>query len=364
MHVVVPKMSWSSSSRFLHCRFCCASVPGSRPSSWALVRVHSSVVFPFTTRHRPTGHRKSKDALLGRSVRKKRTPSRSPDGMTAEPSYTLYYWPIPGRGIFVRSLFAYTSTPVKEAGVEEIIRIKDAPFEDQPVPLRAPPFLVDHSADDFAVSQLSAVGTYVAHKLGLMPLTLEKQTLALKVLSDANDVLAEMWRANADFKLNGEWVLWDQPAWDEFRESRFVRWLQQFEAMGTKYKLGQGGRFLLGTPEATLADLACWSLWGTMARCLPELAPAMHEHAPKVMAMCVRLEESSDGLRALVAHDAKAWGSLWCGGLIERSLRSVVAAGVDGRGGGQATPVAVAAAPAAPAAAAAAAAPAAAADVA
>jgi hypothetical protein len=27
------------------------------------------------------------------------------------------------------------------------------------------------------------------------------------VLSDANDVLAELWRANADFKLGGECVL-------------------------------------------------------------------------------------------------------------------------------------------------------------
>ncbi len=28
-----------------------------------------------------------------------------------------------------------------------------------------------------------------------------------KVLADANDVLAELWRANADFKLGGECVL-------------------------------------------------------------------------------------------------------------------------------------------------------------
>ena len=103
-----------------------------------------------------------------------------PGGTT--PAYTLYYWPIPGRGVFVSSLFAFTNTALHEAPVEEIVRIKNAPPAEQPIPLRAPPFLVDHGADDFATSQLPAVAFYAASKLDLMPTDLQKQSLALKAL--------------------------------------------------------------------------------------------------------------------------------------------------------------------------------------
>ena len=96
--------------------------------------------------------------------------------------FTLYYWPISGRGIFVSSLFAFTNTALHEAPVDEIVRIKNAPPAEQPIPLRAPPFLVDHGADDFATSQLSAVAFYAASKLDLMPADLQKQSLALKAL--------------------------------------------------------------------------------------------------------------------------------------------------------------------------------------
>ena len=245
--------------------------------------------------------------------------------------FTFFYWPIPGRGVFIRSLFAFTSTAFNEASVQDIVKIKDAPFAEQPVPLRAPPFLIDHGAHDFGLSQLSAVGTYVAHQVGLMPEGLEKQSMALKMLSDANDVLGEMWRANADFKLDGEYVLWDQPAWDEWREGRFVRWLQQFEAIAARHGCTADSGFMLGTERATLADLTCWSLWATMARCLPMLSPVLNEHAPIVMALCKRLEAGNEGLRALVASDAATFGSAWCGGMIEKSIREVVAAGIDGK---------------------------------
>ena len=96
--------------------------------------------------------------------------------------FTLYYWPIPGRGVFVSSLFAFTNTALHEARVDEIVRIKSAPPAEQPIPLRAPPFLVDHGADDFATSQLPAVAFYAASKLDLMPTDLQRQSLALKAL--------------------------------------------------------------------------------------------------------------------------------------------------------------------------------------
>ena len=245
-----------------------------------------------------------------------------------QPAYTLYYWPMPGRGVFIRSLFAYADVPYTDAPVQEIIRIKSAPFAEQPLPLRAPPFLVDHTADA-TISQTEGVAHYVATKLGLMPSDLLKQSLALKVLADCNDVLGEMWLHNGAVRKDGDWVLWQQPHWDEFRAGAFVDWLRMFEAIAHRFGCTAERGFLLGTPEATLADLAVWSLWATVARCVPELSRPIHEHAPTVMALCGRLEQNA-GLRALKESSAQAYGSQWMGGMIEKSLREVVAGSVDG----------------------------------
>jgi len=237
---------------------------------------------------------------------------------------------MPGRGIFIRSLFAYAGVQYTDAPVQEIVKIKSAPFSEQPLPLRAPPFLVDHAADA-TISQTEAVGHYVATKVGLMPSDLLKQSLALKVLADCNDVLGEMWLHNGAVKKDGDWVMWQQPHWDEFRAGAFVNWLQMFEAIALKFSCTVERGFLLGTPTATLADLAVWSLWATVARCVPELAKPIHEHAPTVMALCDRLERGNDGLRALKVSDAETYGTLWMGGMIEKSVRKVVAGGVDGK---------------------------------
>ena len=52
------------------------------------------------------------------------------------------------------------------------------------------------------------------------------------------------------------YVLWDQPAWDEWRDGNFVRWLQQWEATAARYGCTAQRGWLLGTPAPTLADLA------------------------------------------------------------------------------------------------------------
>ena len=45
-----------------------------------------------------------------------------------------------------------------------------------------------------------------------------------------------------------------------------------------------------------------------MARCLPLLAPPIEEHAPTVIALCRRLEQSNAGLAALARRDAERYG--------------------------------------------------------
>ena len=48
------------------------------------------------------------------------------------------------------------------------------------------------------------------------------------------------------------------------------------------------------------------------------------------MALCDRLEQNT-GLRALKESNAQTYGSQWMGGMIEGSLRKVVAGSVDGK---------------------------------
>jgi len=242
----------------------------------------------------------------------------------SKPDFTFYYWPVPGRGVFIRSLFAYSGVPWTDAPTSEIVGIKNAPFAEQPLPLRAPPFLIDHSAGDAAISQLTAIGNYVAAKVGLLPDDLLKQSLAIKVLCDCNDVLGEIWLANGAVKKDGDWVMWQKETWDEFRNGAFVNWLKQFEALAIKFGCTADAGYLLGTPQASLADLSAWSLWATMARCIPELSEPIHEHAPTVMALCDRLEKN-EGLAALKKRDTEAWGQQYCGGMIEKNIRSMVA---------------------------------------
>ena len=43
------------------------------------------------------------------------------------------------------------------------------------------------------------------------------------------------------------------------------------------------------------------------------------------------LEAESDGLRELARRDAEEWGELYCGGMIEKSIRQVIAGGRDGK---------------------------------
>ena len=88
-------------------------------------------------------------------------------------------------------------------------------------------------------------------------------------------------------------------------------------------KIGTGSHLRLIT---LLQQHVC----SVQARCLPALAPALEEHGPTVVALCRRLEAESAGLRELARRDAEEWGELYCGGMIEKSIRQVIAGGRDG----------------------------------
>eukprot|EP00527_Entomoneis_sp_CCMP2396_P007982 CAMPEP_0198152724 /NCGR_PEP_ID=MMETSP1443-20131203/61039_1 /TAXON_ID=186043 /ORGANISM="Entomoneis sp., Strain CCMP2396" /LENGTH=234 /DNA_ID=CAMNT_0043818835 /DNA_START=39 /DNA_END=743 /DNA_ORIENTATION=- len=229
--------------------------------------------------------------------------------------FVFYYWPLPFRGNFVRNIFAYTGTAYEEAPTEKMLEMKNSRVADQPGPFMAPPMLHD-TQDDVFISQMPAICFYLSHQMGLMPSGLAEQAMAMKVIGDCTDVIEEITRSTGA-------QMWDKEAWGEFSTVRFVRWLSIFEELGTKNKLSDKDGFILGTEEATVADLAVHALFATMERCLPQLSPILRKNAPNVMALVDRLS-ANDGLKALVDKQKEALGNTYCGGMIEKSIRSMV----------------------------------------
>jgi glutathione S-transferase len=236
--------------------------------------------------------------------------------------YTLYYWPIPFRGQFIRAVLAQVGAQWDEADFDTIIELKDKPPRAQPVPHMAPPVLIDHR-ENVALSQLPAILMYLGGKYELLPsATTEQQggqagddALVLKLILDANDVLYEMTRHNGD-------QMWDAEAWSDFLP-RLRRWMSVFEAAIQRWDLSDNG-FLFNRKSAGLADLVVATLWGVMTEKLPALRPLLEETAPAVADLTDWVTASPAQVELRRTSDA-AYGEEWCSGQIEVSLRAVLA---------------------------------------
>jgi glutathione S-transferase len=231
------------------------------------------------------------------------------------PDYTLHYWPAPFRGQFPRAVLAHAGADWAEAGTEATVEAMDAPVSGQAVPHMAPPMLVDHRREA-AVAQMPAIMAYLGAQFGLMPGDPGRDALALKVVLDANDILDEI-------TLDGGREMWDAPSLAEFRP-RLARWMAIFEETGARHGLTAGGGWMLGADRAGLADLAAWALWCPMTDRLPPLGAMLTEEAPRVAALVERLS-GTPALSQLRRQSDEAWGEVYCGGRIERSLRAVLA---------------------------------------
>jgi glutathione S-transferase len=205
--------------------------------------------------------------------------------------YTLYYWPLPFRGQFVRSVLAHVGASWTEASVSDLIEIKDAEPARQIVPHMGPPVLTDHAAD------LSLAQT--------------------QIIADANDVLYEMTLHNGA-------QMWTRKRWEDYRP-RLGRWMEIFEEHGRRHGLTVEKGHLLGTASPGLADLVVYSLWGVMTSKLPELRPFLETSAPAIAALSDRIAELPEQQELRRRSDAE-YGEEWCSGQIEASLRAVLRA--------------------------------------
>ncbi|WP_397543854.1 glutathione S-transferase [Roseovarius salis] len=229
--------------------------------------------------------------------------------------YTLYYWPLPFRGQFVRAVLAHAGASWDEPAMDDVIEMKDRPVADQPVPFMAPPMLVDHDAG-VSIAQLPAVLAYLGGKFALMPDDPGKAALTHKVVSDANDVLDEITRF-------GGRSMWTPGEWDTFAGERLPRWMDIFEATGRAHGLTPQGGYLLGSDAPGLADLVTSTLWVTIAQKLPGLDRMLEDRAPATAALARRIADLP-ALAAMRDDTDTRFGHAWCGGLIEASIREML----------------------------------------
>ncbi|WP_419913754.1 glutathione S-transferase [Hoeflea sp.] len=230
------------------------------------------------------------------------------------PDYSLYYWPLPFRGQFVRAVLAHVGATWDEYDFEAIGALKGKPPADQPVPHMGPPVLVDRNTG-ISLSQMPAILGYLGRKHGLITDDNVHHALTDKIVADANDVLYEITLYNGA-------QMWTKESWHDF-QPRLKRWMVMFEETGRRHGMTAREGFLLGTNEPGIADLATNILWGTMTAKLPPLRPLLEETAPAIAGLSDRIGALPQQVELCGKSDA-AYGDLYCAGQIEASLRMVL----------------------------------------
>lgn len=231
---------------------------------------------------------------------------------TENPDYTLYYWPGPFRGHFIRAILSYAGANWAE-GTDDFELVNAAPA-DQPVPFMGLPILVNNQ-NGFAVSQMPAIAFYLGEELNLMPDTPEGRALCLKVVNDANDVIDEI-------TLQGGMVMWTDERWQGFIP-HLKHWMSIWEVLGKEHGLSETDGYLLGTLKPTIADIVTATLWMTMRERFAPIGEMLDAEAPCTAALARRMWEMPV-LAEFAKDTTEQYGDSYCGGQIEASLREVV----------------------------------------
>ena len=229
--------------------------------------------------------------------------------------YTLYYWPVPFRGQFIRAALAFANRRWTEVDDDIIAALMDGPVLAMPVPFMGPPVLVDHRAEA-AISQMPAILSYLGETLNLLSREPVRRALTIKVINDANDVSDEL-------TLDGGRQMWTPRRWATFRP-RLMKWMFLWEETGRRHGLTRTTGYLLGGEAPDLADIVTATLWTTIADRFPALSILLDDTAPLTAALARRIS-ALPALAALADSAFDHYGESWSGGRIEASLRRVLA---------------------------------------
>ncbi|TWB54567.1 glutathione S-transferase family protein [Nitrospirillum viridazoti] len=228
--------------------------------------------------------------------------------------YTLYYWPVPFRGEFIRTILTHAGKAWDEPEVSTLVEVMEEAPGDQPVPFMGPPVLVDRAAD-FTVSQMPAISLYLGDTLGLLPSSPQGRAMTLKIVADANDVIDEI-------TLNGGREMWTPATWTDF-VPRLRRWMSIFEATGQRHGLQRDHGLMLGSDTIGVADIVTATLWSTLRRVFPGIGTILDETAPGIAALSRRVWQTP-ALAAWDKESVRRYGDSYCGGQIEKSLKKSV----------------------------------------
>ena len=226
--------------------------------------------------------------------------------------YTLYYWPVPFRGQFIRAILAHAGRSWDER--DDVGEVTAADPAKQPIPFMGPPVLVDNRTA-FVLSEMPAIAFYLGETLGLLPTEIEGKAMTIKVVADANDVIDDMTN-------DGGREMWAAESWKAY-QPRLKRWMTIFETVGHAHGLKRDSGFILGTPDAGVADIVTATLWGTMRDRFPAIGDILRDTAPLVSGLTDRMMATKP-LKDLLAKSTETYGDVWCGGQIEKSLRKVI----------------------------------------
>ena len=204
-------------------------------------------------------------ALCSFLINKKRRPTHS------GPRFRLYYWPgFPGRGEFMRLLFAETATAFDDVYAQLTFEEATRSCYGHPERFAAPAIgdlerLTDNPSrpGPLALSQTTVIMRYLASELDggrLQPASEAEQLRAAVLMSDVADAMEEgcrAWHATDYNKGYEEQAEATRPFVDSFVERRLPKWLSHFDR--ALQRGGKGGRFLVGG-RLSYADLALFHL--------------------------------------------------------------------------------------------------------
>lgn len=133
-------------------------------------------------------------------------------------------------------------------------------------------------------------------RFGYEPEGAENGAIALKVLLDCNDIIAELTRSNGS-------RMWDEEAWTAFVGKRLITWLAVLEATATRKGSGD---FIFGS-KISYADLAICHLFDMLGTQLG-MRDYLEKHAPSALKLADRCAKR-EGVAKMFTEQAAAYGT-------------------------------------------------------
>ena len=225
--------------------------------------------------------------------------------------YKLYYWDVPFRGNFIQLFLEEVDADYECHDATEIYPDKRLDIRN---PGMAPPYLYD-CKNKIYLAQMPAILMHLGRQYDYLPKRAETLTLALKAILDSNDLLMDITNFNG-------MKMWQKPDWQEFRTYRLADWMRIFERTGSAHGLKSEKGFLLGS-RISVADIAATALFGSLIYSFPELKDDLQKNAPKILALCRRIE-SRPSIRSFLEQQRQDYGRAYCGGQIEASISKMI----------------------------------------